>query len=832
MSASHLPDRSEGQLQSPPDDAPVLRGIRVVDWTRGPAGFRATSLLADYGADVVWIESPVDDSSPFVDPVTRAVFCRNKRSVVLDLTTSQGKGQMRTLLGGADVVVVGQDPGIAEQLGFGYRALHADLPSLVYCSLSAFGPGVSSGEQELPAYEALVHAQVGTMGEQVGYREPPIYEGVPFAGLGMAYLAQIGILAALYRRKFDGVGRCVETSMLDGALSFLSMMWGHADSDDVAAPIEPGGQRLVVRTFLCADDEYLGVHTGASGAFGRLMTELGLSDRIPPATRGVDIGVALTVEHQRIIETEIPEIFLRRPRAVWLRKLLAADICAMPAFRPTEVFDEAQVRHNGMVTKLDDPLLGLIEQVAAPLRFGNADAVPPPPVPAPLPGSTTIAEAIATRPTRPVTSSTTSVATSRSAEETRPPLLRGLKVLDFGVWYAPSYSSRMLADLGADVVKVEPLAGDQMRGIRRPFQSAHSRKRSFAADLKHPDMAAVIPRLLAWADVVHHNMRPGAAERLGIGYEQAKLVNSDVIYLHAPGWGTSGPEMARQSFAPLVSGYVGASYEVAGQFNPPTYPVGNEDPGAGMLGAIGVLMALVRGGGTYIELPQVNAAMNQVAHVVRGSDGEPLNAIRLDPLQRRVGPVDGLYQTSDSWICIVAGTPQQLHALGAEVGIDLEFDPYVPNTEQGHPSFEALTSRLEEAFARRTAAHWLERFKRVGVPAVRPETTNNNRAFHFDPDNRRTRRVSEAEYIDGGNGRQIDTLIRIADVEIPPYRPAPGLGQHTVELLTEIGYQTADLDALLRAKAIRVGGANRVPSSPSGQPGVTEGHHPNGRSHR
>jgi formyl-CoA transferase len=184
--------------------------------------------------------------------------------------------------------------------------------------------------------------------------------------------------------------------------------------------------------------------------------------------------------------------------------------------------------------------------------------------------------------------------------------------------------------------------------------------------------------------------------------------------------------------------------------------------------------------------------------------------MRLDTLQQRITPVDSLYRTADSWICIVAGTPQQLHALGAEAGIDLDFDPWLPNTEPRQPNFEALTGALEEAFAGRTTAEWLERFKRAGVPAVRPVTINNNRAFHFHSDNRRTRRVSEADYIDGGRGRQIDTLIRIADVEIPPYRPAPGLGQHTVELLTEIGYQAADIDALKRAKAVNDRGANDV----------------------
>ena len=138
-----------------------------------------------------------------------------------------------------------------------------------------------------------------------------------------------------------------------------------------------------------------------------------------------------------------------------------------------------------------------------------------------------------------------------------------MKIVDTGAYYAGPYSSRLLADLGADVIKLEPTLGDPLRGIERPFFSAQAGKRSLAVNLKDPGLGPAIEKLLGWADVVHHNMRPGAAERLGLGAEQVRAAHPDVIYLYAPGWGSSGPHMMRQSFAPMLSGYVGASYEVA-----------------------------------------------------------------------------------------------------------------------------------------------------------------------------------------------------------------------------------------------------------------------------
>ena len=126
-----------------------------------------------------------------------------------------------------------------------------------------------------------------------------------------------------------------------------------------------------------------------------------------------------------------------------------------------------------------------------------------------------------------------------------------------GAFYAGPYSSRLLADLGADVIKLEPVAGDPMRGLERVFRSANAGKRSIAANVKDPAAGPVLRRLIEWADVVHHNMRPGAAERLGVGYEQVANVKPDAIYTYAPGWGATGPDAGRQSFAPLLSGYVG-----------------------------------------------------------------------------------------------------------------------------------------------------------------------------------------------------------------------------------------------------------------------------------
>ena len=150
-------------------------------------------------------------------------------------------------------------------------------------------------------------------------------------------------------------------------------------------------------------------------------------------------------------------------------------------------------------------------------------------------------------------------------------------------------------------------------------------------------------------------MPPNAS---GLGYDDARACNPDVVYVYAPGWGSSGPDMLRQSFAPLMSGFVGVGFEVGGEYNPPMFPLGNEDPGNGLLGAVAMLMALLHrqrtGRGQYVENPQLNATMTHVEHIVRTSDGEVLGAGRVDLLQRGVDPLDRLYETADGWLVIVA----------------------------------------------------------------------------------------------------------------------------------------------------------------------------------
>jgi crotonobetainyl-CoA:carnitine CoA-transferase CaiB-like acyl-CoA transferase len=777
----------------------ILDGLRVVDCSRGVAGTRAGGLFADYGAEVVRVEPIGGD--PWRDElaIPYSVFNRGKRSVCIDLKTPEGHEEILELLATADLFLESWSPGVAESLGLSYSDIHERFPGLVYCSLT--GWGLDGPQRDVRGYEALVQAFVGTMAEQIGHREGPIYEGLPFAGIGASALIVLGGLAALYRRMDDGVGRRVETSLLDGALAYLGIMWG--DREGAGHPFA-GGHRLVGRNLLCADDVYITLHTGAVGAFGRLMKLIGLDDRIPPSESGLDMGMPLEPWQGELLHKELDRVFALETRDVWLKRLLDADICAMPALEPLQVFDEPQVAYNNMVLTLNDPVLGAVEQVAPAMRFSAAPIGDIQPAPTPGQHSAEVSSPSSERQSLQETS------THASTTAARTPLLDGVRILDLSAYYAGPYASRLLGNFGAEVITLEPLGGNPVRGLERPTRSGMAGKKSIAADLKNPSVGPIRDKLVQWADIVHHNMRPGAAERLGVEYEQVRALNPEVIYLYAPGWGADGPDKSRQSFAPQMSVYVGAGFEVGGQFNPPLYPAGHEDPGAGLISAIGMVAALIHrrrtGHGQLVLVPQLNVTMTHLAHMVRVPGGSALGAEQLDPLQMGLSATDRLYRTSDGWICLVAAKGEEIAALVQVTGVDPKFLDAQTRKDNDYALADALASIIET----KSVAEWLDVFGSVGVPAVEPVQQNNSVPFHNDPENQRTGRVAVFEDPNRGLSLELDKLVRVSDDGLAPHVGAPMLGEHTDEILTRLGYDAETIRELRTSKA--VGGGQSVAS--------------------
>jgi crotonobetainyl-CoA:carnitine CoA-transferase CaiB-like acyl-CoA transferase len=780
-----------------------LSGLRVVDCSTGTAGPRATGMLADYGAEVIWVEPPGGDRFRADLAIPYAVFNRGKRDVVLDLKDDRDRERMFRLLGTADVFFESWRPGVAGRLGLGWDTVHQRFPGLVYTSITGFG--ADGPHRDLPGYESLVHAVAGSTGEQAGHREPPIYQALPFASIGAAMLGLIGTLAALYRRGEDGHGRHVETSLLDGALSFLGMLWGDSDDESLTPPVRPGSIRLVSRTYRCADNEYLGVHTGAVGAFGRLIRVLGLQDRIPATEDGTDMRIPLTPEQSAIVLDEIPEIFARESRAAWLDKLLKADICAVPALRPGEVFDEPQPRHNGMALEVEDPVLGRIQQVAPPVKIPQS---PPSVRGAACTVGQHTAEVFAeldagTRPELPVPAGPP--ADGR-------PLLDGLRVLDIGAYYAGPYSSRLLADLGADVIKLETTLGDQLRGIPRPFRSAQAGKRGIALNLKDPALAPALDGLLSWADAITHNMRPGAAERLGFGYEELHARFPRLIYCHTRGF-EDGPRSLQPGTDQTANALAGTEYEdgACGRGGAPFWSrVNTGDTGNGYLWAIAVIQALYHrertGQGQLVGTSIINACLLNTSFAYSMADGSAVPRPRIDQHQRGLSALHGLYRLADDWLCIAILSEDAWPDLCAVLeSPQLRDDPRFATAEARASHDAELRAALEPLFARRSGGELVPALEKSYLPCELSSATFPVELFD-DPLIAQRGWIATAEVADVGRLEEPARLVEFS-ANVPPGVSPPCLaGQHTREILAELGFGDAAIAKLIEADAVVAAG--------------------------
>ena len=289
--------------------------------------------------------------------------------------------------------------------------------------------------------------------------------------------------------------------------------------------------------------------------------------------------------------------------------------------------------------------------------------------------------------------------------------LEDITVVEFSSWFASPFGDRLLSDLGADVIKVEPLHGDGLRALPDPWDGANRGKRSIALDLKAPETHEIILRLMEKADVVQNNMRPGVGERLGIDYEAARRVNPDVIYDFAPGYGSSGPKAQLQSFAPLLGGFTGLMSLFGGPGNAPHVGFGNEDYFNGQLVAISVLLGLVHremtGQGQYIEGPQLHSSLLVTSEWYL-QDGQPRTRMpQLDSDQAGFGTYNRIYQCMDGWIAVECRDQTQIAALHNTV---LPCGTTAPN--DARQALDALTYELFGA----TTSDWQDRLGSAGVP--------------------------------------------------------------------------------------------------------------------
>ncbi|MGE0741168.1 MAG: CaiB/BaiF CoA transferase family protein [Hyphomonadaceae bacterium] len=770
-----------------------LDHLIVVDASQVMPGSIVGMLMADHGAEVIKVEPP--GGVYYAGDLPRKAWERGKKSIELDIFKDADRAKLRGLIATADVFIHSLEDADAAKLGLDRASLGKTQPGLVVCALTAYGADTPHAGN--PYGESLAAALLGVMGEKASSVRPgPVYLGHPALHYGQAFVATINILAALRARRIIGAGQAVEASLLDAYLaqSPMNNWWNehgisYIKKGDGSARDRFGKTRLVTGLFECGDGLFLQMHTGGQGGFKAAFDVLGFGDRIQKVT-APEMSVPLTDDEYNIARVEVYDAFLTKPRDEWIKLFHAVDVAALPVLEPAEILLDDQVEFVGQRIELKDPDFGTIYQAAPAVRFAATAAVKPTPAPAVGANNGDLA-ALTARPKRG--------AAKGDAKAVKGPL-DGIRILDFSSFFAAGYGSRLLSDLGADVIKVETPEGDQMRPLSNCFDAAQRGKRDIVVNLKNPEGLAIVHKLVETADVVLHNLRPGKADKLGIGYATLSGINPRLIYAYLPGYGSKGPKSLLKSFAPLVSGWTGLLYEGGGEGNPPTPGVfGNEDYNNGFLGAVGMLMALERraetGKGDYLECPQLHSSLFTTSEHFLDANKKVVYGMRLDREQMRFNALDSIYRTKDAkFVCISCRQDERYAALAKALGdVELTSDPRFASAAARKANDKDLQDRLSAAFAKLNADEAHAKLKAADAPAeiVRDATWLDD--FFWAEWAEKSGRVIEDKTSIYGHVRMIGLVNRLQATPGVKKLSAPRLGEHTSELLASLGYSSAEV---------------------------------------
>lgn len=777
-----------------------LEGLIVVDASWGMPGSVATLLLADNGATVIKVERPDPEASEI--DLLRLAWERGKQSIELDLKNADDQAILMGLLAKADVFLESFGYGRADAMGLGYDALHARFPRLIYGSITSYG--LESPWREEPGFDCLVAAKLGMMAEQASVeRDGPIFLGHPNIGYGTGFITAIGLLAAVRARHVTGQGQRVDSSLMDGVLAQSPMNhWYHPEGisyvqTENGKRVGYGYKRLITGAFQCEDGEFIQVHTGGQGGFKSVMDVFGFGDICQDTGGKADMSVPLNEEEYAIARDYIPEAFQQRPRAEWLAEFKALDVACIPVLRQGEVLDDAQVKFANRALSVTHPTLGELRQSAPPLTFEKSKLEPP------KPARARGADNDAVRAFAASTASPVEAKTGQPLSHA----LEGVRIVDLSSFFATGYGAKMLSDLGADVILVEPPSGEQMRPLPNPFEAAQRGKRNLVVNLKSPEGQAIVHDLIRTADVVVHNQRPGKAEKVGIGYEQLKAINPSLVYCYLPGFGSAGPRAFDKSFAPLQSGFTGLLFEGGGQGNRPVRAIeGNEDYYNGLLGATAVLNGLEHraktGEGQYIECPQLHSSLFVSSHHFLGEGNKSLTALPMDKGQMGWGPLYRLYQTKDGWLCIACVGNRAFEGLAKALALPADLVSTCATHKARTQQAEALTDAIAVALAAMTSQSAFDVLRAAGVaceiPADKPMIPT---LFHEQWAIESGRVVEQPESLHGYI-REIGLYLRLSETPGHIKGSAPRLGQYTRSILEELGYDADQIAALIDRKVV------------------------------
>ena len=397
---------------------------------------------------------------------------------------------------------------------------------------------------------------------------------------------------------------------------------------------------------------------------------------------------------------------------------------------------------------------------------------------------------------------------------TKPLPLDGIRVLDFTQILAGPFCTMLLGDMGADVIKIEkPNGGDDTRRYGPPFINGESaafmglnrNKRSIVLDLKSPEGIAIARHMLEEADVMIQNFRPGAMNRIGLGYEDVKKENPCIIYCTVSGFGTTGPYKNKAGFDLVAQGMSGLM-SITGFSDSPPAKVGVPiaDLNAGMFSANAILSAYIyrlkTGKGQHVDASLLDSGIaytlyESASYFATGEVARPVGSAH-----RMIAPYQA-FATSDGYINIGAANQSNWERMCRAIGREdlLEHPRFSSNAER-MIHIEELTPIMEETFITQTKDYWAELLEKAGVPCG---PIYDMAQVYSDPHVQARDMAVELEHPIAGKIRNIGVPVKLSETPGSIRMPAPALGQHTDEVLSQFGYSHDEVAQFRESGAVK-----------------------------
>jgi len=389
-----------------------------------------------------------------------------------------------------------------------------------------------------------------------------------------------------------------------------------------------------------------------------------------------------------------------------------------------------------------------------------------------------------------------------------------VRVLDLSRILSGPFATMVFADLGADVIKLEnPETGDDTRQWAPPYQgdqsayflSVNRNKRGIAVDLKTEPGRAIAMRLAERADVVVENFRPGTAARLGLGYDALSALNPRLIYASISGVGQTGPYASQPGYD-AVAQALGGLMSVTGEAGGEPVRMGNSaaDIGAAMWAAIGILAALharqASGHGDWIDISLLDGQIAWLTYLAGGYFASGDVPQRYGSAHPSIVPYQAL-RTADGHLMVAVGNDTLWQRFAPLIGLpELVDDPRFATNPDRVVNRATLIPLVEAALAARSSAEWSEDLARVGIPAG---AINSIDKALVHPQVQARDMVQSVEHPTAGTLRMTASPIKLNSHQSTPRRPPPLLGEHTDEVLGELGYSADDIGALHRDGVVR-----------------------------